>query len=119
MISKAIGYGVDFPAVYDWTWGEVVDFINSKYQANRERRREEAEMHFHTVSLLARMFTAEKGAKFNIMDAYDFLWTKEEIAQAKAEERKRKLEAKQKVLSLDEQDRLLSEMKKQMLEARE
>lgn len=119
MVRKALEAGAEFPDVYDWTWGEIADYVNAKEQARREKARLDASLYFHTASLITKMLSANKGTKFSVMDTYDFLWSKEEHERAKAEARKQSLQAKAYVpKSLDEQDRMLSELKEKILRER-
>lgn len=79
-------YGVPFPDIYDWTWGEIIEHIQCKNESRKQELREEASMNFRTVALLAKMLVGQSGQKFNIMDEYSFLWSDEERAEARRAE---------------------------------
>lgn len=83
-------YGIPFPEIYDWTWGEVVEYITCKTEARKSELREQATMNFKTVALLARMVSGSGGQKFSVMEEFDFLWSDEERADA----RRREIESK-------------------------
>lgn len=91
-----MGAGAPFPELYDWTWGELVDYINVREKNKRNDLRTQAMMNFKTVGLLSRMFSAQRGQKFNVMEEYSFLWTDEERNEAKREALKNSLLAKTK-----------------------
>lgn len=76
-------YGIPFPEIYAWTWGEIVDYITGVDKKRREELRTQALMNFRTANLIARMVSAQRGQKFNVMDEYEFLWTKEERDEIK------------------------------------
>lgn len=86
--------GAPFPDVYDWTWGECLEFVDCREEARINAMRDDAAMYFRHASLLSRMMTAQKGAKFKVLDEFDFLWTDEERKELKREEIRRKLLAK-------------------------
>lgn len=67
-----------FPDVLDWTWGEIVDFIECKNKVKKNELRERAAMDFHLAGLICKMISAKRGTKFSVMDEYDFLWSQEE-----------------------------------------
>jgi hypothetical protein len=58
-------------------------YINARSEARRHALQDEAAIQFKTASTLARMFTANRGEKFSVMESYDFLWTQKEKAEAK------------------------------------
>lgn len=91
-----MGAGAPFPDLYDWTWGELCDYISAVHEKARKDMQTQAMMNFRTVSLLSRMFSAKRGMKFNVMDEYDFLWTDEERNEAKRQALMNKLLAKTK-----------------------
>lgn len=86
LIHTGMVYGIPFPAIYDWTWGEIVEHIECKNETRKQELREEATMNFRTVALLARMLVGQSGQKFSVMDEYDFLWSDEERAEARRAE---------------------------------
>lgn len=92
LVSRAIGYGADFNTVYTWTWGETIMYINARSEARRHEMQDEAAIQFKTASVLARMFTANRGEKFNVMESYDFLWTQKEKAEARVNAIKRQMQ---------------------------
>lgn len=115
-------YGIPFPDIYDWTWGEIVEFILCYDERRKDDLRVEASMLFRTASMLARMVAGTKGGKFNIMEEYDFLWSAEEHRQAKADRRHASLTKAAKPkrpLTEAEQDKMLSELKQKMLKERQ
>lgn len=83
LINDAVGQGADLFTVWQWTWGETQAFIDARMDAHRRNLQDEAAVAFRTASVLARMVTADKGTKFNLMTEYPFLWTDEERKQAK------------------------------------
>jgi hypothetical protein len=115
-------YGIPFPDIYDWTWGEIAEYINCCEEKQKDDLRIEASMLFRTASMLSRMVMGTKGTTFTVMDEYDFLWSKEEKQKAKADKRHASLMRKskpKKAMTLDEQDRMLSELKQKMLKERQ
>jgi hypothetical protein len=92
LVSRAIGCGADFDTVFTWTWGETIMYINARSEARRHELQDEAALQFKTASLLARMVTASRGEKFNVMDTYDFLWTQKERMEAKVNAMKRQIQ---------------------------
>lgn len=93
IVHRGMVAGAPFPDLYDWTWGEILEYIDCKEEARRDTLRDEAAMSFRTVNLMMKMISADKGAKFNVMDAYEFLWTPIERLKARNEEARRKMEA--------------------------
>lgn len=85
--------GAPFPDLYDWTWGEILEYINCQEEAKRDAMREEASMSFRTVNLFMKMLSADKGQKFSVMEAYEFLWTPMERLKMRNAEARRKMEA--------------------------
>ena len=75
--------GIPFPDIYDWTWGEIVEYINCKNEADKEKNRMDAAMYFTTASFLSKLFGGQKCVKYTVMTVYDFLWTEEEKKQQK------------------------------------
>lgn len=73
--------GAPFPDIYDWTWGEVVEFINCHNEAEKDKLRTDASMYFRTASLIVRMLGAKKGEKFAVTSEFGFLWTKQELME--------------------------------------
>lgn len=74
--------GAPFPDVLQWTWGEIVEFIRCKNEARRDELREQASMDFRHAMLVCKVLGSKKGAKFSVMEEYDFLWSKEEREKA-------------------------------------
>lgn len=75
--------GIPFPDIYDWTWGEIVEFIVCKQEADTLELKSRATMDMTLASLIARMVMGKKGQQFNVMDEYKWLWTQEERNEAK------------------------------------
>lgn len=75
--------GIPFPDIYDWTWGEIVEFIVCKNEAKTQDLKAQATMDMTLASLIARMVMGSKGQKFDVMNEYKWLWTDEERAEAK------------------------------------
>lgn len=88
--------GAPWPEIYDWTWGELSDFISARDEARKEHLRDQAVMMFRQASLISSMLVAEKGTKYNVMDEFPFLWSDEERREARVAELKNKLEKKSK-----------------------
>lgn len=84
-------HGAPFPGVYNWTWGEIVEYVQCDMERRKGALRDEAQMYFATAALHARMLSAKKDSKFSVMDAYDFLWSDKERAAARAESLKNQL----------------------------
>lgn len=87
-------YGIPFPDIYDWTWGEIIDHINCRTEARRVELREEANMYFRTAALIAKMVGGNKGEQYEVTDEYSFLWTDEELADMKRQKIWRKFAGK-------------------------
>lgn len=77
--------GAPFPDLLEWTWGEICEFIICKNEARQRELREQANMDFRQAMLICKAFNAKKGAKFSVMEEYDFLWSKEEQEKAAIE----------------------------------
>lgn len=86
-----MGAGAPFPDLYDWTWGELVTYIEAKNEARTRELREEAGMLFRHALLTVKIFAAKKGTKFNIMEEFDFLWSDEERNSAAIENFKQQM----------------------------
>lgn len=86
--------GAPFPDLYDWTWGELKQFVECKYEARKEELRQQANMYFRTASLIARMCMGSDKNEYRIMDEYSWLWTKEERDKAFVEELMHKFDGK-------------------------
>ena len=107
-----------FPDLYDWTWGEIVEYIECRSEARQQELRAEASIYFKTAGALAKMVMGGRGSQLSIMDTYDFLWSDEDRKQARANKRHRSLmnnaKPKPKPMTLEEQDAALTELKKKM-----
>lgn len=84
--------GAPFPDLYDWTWGEINDFIDARAAARKQELRENANMYFRTVALHMRMLNAEKNQKFSVMDVYEFLWTRRDRMLIRMHEARERME---------------------------
>ena len=93
MIQTGMQYGVPFPEIYDWTWGEVSDYIRAKREARRLELREQAQMNFRTAVLLRKLFGGEVKQGINVVEAFDFLWSPEEIYQMQEQALKEQMKA--------------------------
>lgn len=78
-------YGIPFPDIYEWTWGEIQEYINCKLEHRRSQLKEDAAMYFTTASLIAKMVAGGKGQQFSISDEYKFLWTEKERQDLKVQ----------------------------------
>lgn len=78
VIKRGMECGAPFPAILDWTFGEVVDFIECKQTARKTELREQAVMDFHLANTICKMLSAKKGTKISVMEEYDFLWSQED-----------------------------------------
>lgn len=85
--------GAPFPDLLDWTWGELAEFIECRYEAKRSELRDQAAMSFQSALTFLKMFGAKKGTKFKVTDEYSFLWSQEEHQQMEIEEFERKMMA--------------------------
>lgn len=85
--------GASFPDLLDWTWGEIVEFICCKEEAKRDELRIRANMDFKHVMLTMKALSAKKGARFSVMEEYDFLWSREERDKAAMEAFERQMMA--------------------------
>lgn len=85
--------GAPFPDLLDWTWGEIIEFIECKNEARQEELRENASMYFHTVMMMGKVIGAKKGQTFKITDEYKFLWSQEDLDKMAMEEFERKMMA--------------------------
>ena len=83
LVEKGIQYGIPFPDIYDWTWGEIVNYINNKKEMRRLENQENAMMLFRTASLIAKFQSGTRGQKIKVIDEFDWLYTEEEKKQAK------------------------------------
>lgn len=77
--------GIPFPDIYDWTWGEIVEFIICKNEAETQELKIRANMDMKLANLIARMVMGTKGEQFDVMYEYKWLWTDKERAEAKIE----------------------------------
>lgn len=67
--------GAPFPDFLDWTWGELLEYIECRNEAQTEDLRNQASMLFSSIMLLSKVFNAKKGTQFKVVDAYPFLWS--------------------------------------------
>ena len=88
--------GAPWPDIYDWTWGEISDFISAREESRKESLRDQAVMMFRWASLISSMFASEKGKKYNVMEEFPFLWSDEDRKKARVAELKAKLEKRSK-----------------------
>lgn len=91
LIKTALGYGADFPGIYDWTPGEAILFISSHVQRERESLRTQALMNLTHAGTIGRLFSGNT-RKESVMDIYSFLWTDEERQKAKVDRIRARLE---------------------------
>ena len=77
--------GAPFPELYDWTWGEIVEFIVCYNERQKLENRQLAMMNFKMASLISSMIVGKKGQTHNVVDAFDHLWTEEERAEIHAQ----------------------------------
>lgn len=84
-------YGIPFPDIYDWTWGEVSDFIEAKREHRRQELKEEAQMLYKHAILVRKLFGGEAKRGINVIEAFDHLWTAEEVEEMQTASLKRKL----------------------------
>ena len=75
--------GAPFPEIYDWTWGEILEFVKCHEEAELEKERLNASMYFTTAALIPKLIGGQRGQKFTVMDEYSFLWSKEELKKLK------------------------------------
>ena len=85
--------GIPFPDIYDWTWGEILEYIRCKNEAQKDRLKADAAMLFKTAALIAKFQNGTNGAKLDVMNEFSWLWTDEERKEARV----REIEAKFKV----------------------
>lgn len=86
LVNLGIQYGIDFPDIYDWTFGEIVNYIKAKKEANRKSRQEDALLLFKTASLVARFSNGTSGQKISMMKEFDYLYNDEEKIEARKQE---------------------------------
>lgn len=74
--------GIDFFDIYDWTWGEIAEYV--EITAERERRNNKALslISFYGNNVLCKLFGSKE--QISVMEEYPF-WTEEEITEAKLE----------------------------------
>ena len=96
--------GAPWPDIYEWTWGEVIEYIACKDEARKEALRDQAMMAFRSASLTMRMIGAQKGTKFSVMEEFAFLWSDEERKAARVAELKAKLERRSSRKTRDTED---------------
>lgn len=77
--------GAPFPDCLQWTWGELCEYIRCRNEARKIELREQASMDFRHAMLICKILGAKKGARFSVMEEYDFLWSKEEQEKAAIE----------------------------------
>lgn len=115
--------GAPFPDIYDWTWGEVIEYINCVDERLKDDYRVDASLLFNHATLIGSMFSGKSHRKISVMDSFSFLWSKKERDEVRAERRHasltKKAKPKQKAMTLEEQDRLLSEKKREILAKRQ
>lgn len=70
--------GAPFPDFYNWTWGEINEFISCKNEARINDLKEQAYMDFKHAMLVCKILGSKRGAKFDVTKEYDFLWSEEE-----------------------------------------
>ena len=83
VINMAVGQGADLFTIWQWTWGETLDYIKARKEARRMQLQDEAALQFRTANVLARMVAGNRGEKFTLMKEYPFLWTEEERKRQK------------------------------------
>lgn len=88
-------HGAPFPSLYDWTMGELIEFIQCKREARKNELKEQAIMDFKLASLISRMTFGQQGQTFELMEEYDHLWTFEERAEAKRRQIESRFRVKQ------------------------
>jgi hypothetical protein len=86
LVHMGMASGAPFPDLYDWTWGELVEYIECSKERERDALRKQASMEFTQANLIARMVMGKQGSKFKLMEEYSFLWTDAERREAKKNE---------------------------------
>ena len=82
--------GIDFWGIYDWTWGEISDFIFIQHEKERRRLKEQANLSYINASIIARMISGD-GKRIDPVKEYSHLYTDEELKEIKIARLKSKL----------------------------
>lgn len=83
-------HGAPFPSLYEWTLGELNEYISCEEERKQNDLRMQALMDFKHANLIAKLSMGSKGEKVELMEEYDFLWSQEE----RNEMRRRQIEAR-------------------------
>lgn len=84
-MSEAMICGIDPMNIYDYTWGELIDYVNSANERMRRTAKQTAKVAFGMVGL---MFSQKEQT---IYDAFPFCFTEEEIREAEVEKYRQRM----------------------------
>jgi hypothetical protein len=85
--------GIDFFDIYDWTWGEVEDYVDVQYEKERRKRQDDSLIAYIQAQLTIRMMTEKEPI---ILEEEFPYWTEEEQTELRIDRLKKKLLAKSK-----------------------
>lgn len=75
--------GIDFNAVYDYTWGELLEYIRAVNERKRREHQHSASIAYHQAYLISKLISDGGGTK--LYEAFPY-WNEEEINQFRIEE---------------------------------
>jgi hypothetical protein len=82
--------GIEFNDIWDWTWGEVLEFIRVVQERKRRENQDKAYIAFKEADLISGWIFEKK--EMSVVEAFPTFWTSEEreeiLKQAKIEKYK-------------------------------
>ena len=90
MIFEGRVAGIEFNDIWDWTWGEVLEFIRVVKERKRRENKDKAYIAFKEADLISGWIFEKK--ETSVVEAFPTFWTSEEreeiLKQAKIEKYK-------------------------------
>lgn len=74
--------GIDFFDIYNWTWGEIAEYVEIVSERERRRNKALSLISFYGNNVLCKLFGSKD--TISVMEEYPF-WTDEEQTEAKLE----------------------------------